>query len=86
MALVEIYCSMLCPYCYTAKKLLDKKGVDYEETDVLMKPGKRAEMVERAGGKTSVPQIFISGMHIGGAQELQALDDAGKLDGMLAGP
>ena len=86
MAQVEIYCSMLCPYCYQAKKLLDSKGVDYEETDVLMKPGKRAEMVERAGGKTSVPQIFISGAHIGGALELQALEEAGKLDGLLAAP
>ena len=83
MAQVEIYCSVLCPYCYKAKSLLDSKGVDYDETDVLMKPGKRAEMVERAGGKTSVPQIFIGGQHIGGADDLYALEDQGRLDGLL---
>ena len=83
MARVEIYSSMLCGYCYRAKKLLDSKAVAYEDTDVMMKPKRRAEMVERAGGRTSVPQIFINGRHVGGCDELYALDAEGKLDALL---
>ena len=83
MAHVEIYSSMLCPFCYRAKKLLDSKGIAYEETDVLMHPSKRAEMVERAQGRTSVPQIFINGQHVGGSDELHALDAQGELDPLL---
>ena len=83
MARVEIYTSMLCGFCYRAKSLLDCKGVEYEEIDVLAKPGKRAEMVERSAGKTSVPQIFIDDRHIGGCDELYILDDQGKLDPLL---
>ena len=83
MARVEIYSSMLCGYCYRAKKLLDSKGVAYENTDVMMRPKRRAEMVQRAGGRTSVPQIFINGRHIGGCDELHALDAEGKLDPLL---
>lgn len=83
MAHVEIYSSMLCPACYRAKKLLDTKDADYDEIDVLMHPSKRVEMVERAGGKTSVPQIFIDGQHVGGSDDLHALDDRGELDPLL---
>ncbi len=83
MARVEIYTSMLCGYCYRAKKLLERKGVAYEETDVMLKPSKRAEMTERAGGRTSVPQIFIDGRHIGGCDELYALERNGALDPLL---
>ena len=83
MAHVEIYSSMLCPFCHRAKKLLDGKGVAYEETDVLMHPSKRREMVERAGGLTSVPQIFIDGQHVGGSDELYALEARGELDPLL---
>ncbi|MCG8360754.1 MAG: glutaredoxin 3 [Kiloniellales bacterium] len=83
MAHVEIYSSMLCPFCYRAKKLLDSKGIAYDETDVLMHPSKRAEMVERAQGRTSVPQIFINGQHVGGSDELHALDAQGELDPLL---
>ena len=83
MAQIEIYSSMLCPYCYRAKSLLDQKGVEYQETDILMRPGRRAEMVERSGGHTSVPQIFIGERHVGGYDELQALEDSGELDPLL---
>ncbi len=83
MAHIEIYASMLCPYCYRAKKLLDGKGVAYDETDVTMNAAKRREMTERANGLTSVPQIFIDGRHIGGSDELYALDAKGELDALL---
>ena len=83
MAKVEIYSSMLCPFCYRAKKLLSTKGVDFEEIDVMMRPGRKREMVQRAGGRTSVPQIFINDEHIGGCDELYALEAAGKLDERL---
>ena len=86
MARVEIYSSLLCGFCHRAKRLLKEKGVDFEETDVTMSPGKRGEMMERAGGRTSVPQIFINGAHIGGSDELYALDAEGKLDALLAAP
>ena len=83
MARVEIYSSMLCGYCYRAKKLLDSKGVAYEDTDVMMRPKRRAEMVQRAAGRTSVPQIFINDRHIGGCDDLYALEAEGKLDALL---
>ncbi len=83
MARVEIYTSMFCGYCHRAKRLLDDKGVGYEETDVLVDPSKRGEMTERAGGETAVPQIFIDGRHIGGSDELLALEAEGKLDALL---
>jgi len=75
---------MLCGYSYRAKKLIESKGVDYEEFDVMLKPGLRAEMVQRSGGRTSVPQIFIDGRHLGDCEELYALEAAGKLDPLLA--
>ena len=83
MAQVEIYTGMMCGYCSAAKRLLKKKGVDFEETDVTWKPGKRAEMMQRAKGRHSVPQIFIDGEHIGGCDDLYALDAAGRLDPKL---
>lgn len=83
MAQVEIYTGMMCGYCSAAKRLLKKKGVAFEETDVTWKPGKRAEMMQRASGRHSVPQIFIDGEHVGGCDDLYALDAAGKLDAKL---
>ena len=81
---VEIYSSMLCGFCYRAKKLLDMKGVAYREIDVMLHPMRRREMRERSGGRTSVPQIFIDGVHIGGSDDLLALESQGKLDALLA--
>jgi glutaredoxin 3 len=83
MARVEIYSSMFCGYCARAKALLQKKGVQYEDIDVLEHTERRDEMVKRAGGRTTVPQIFIDGVHIGGSDELAALERQGKLDAML---
>lgn len=85
MAEVVVYSSPFCPYCARAKKLLDQKGIAYEEIDVFSNPSRRREMTEKAEGRTSVPQIFIDGKGIGGSDELHALDRAGKLDPMLAG-
>ena len=83
MAKIEIYSSMLCGYSYRAKKLLERKGVDYDDIDVMLKPGRRAEMVQRSGGRTSVPQIFVDGQHLGNCDELYALEAAGKLGPIL---
>lgn len=83
MADVQIYTSMFCGYCARAKHLLKNKGVTFEEIGVDMKPDVRAEMRERAGGVNTVPQIFIDGKHIGGSDDLQALDDSGGLDPLL---
>ena len=85
MAAIEIYTTEVCPYCVRAKKLFDKKGVRYSEIDVTTDDGLRQFMTERAGGKRSVPQIFIGGVHVGGCDDLYALDRAGKLDPLLAG-
>ena len=84
MARVEIYSTMFCGYCARAKSLFDKKGVDYVNIDVIEDTSKRDEMVERSGGRQTVPQIFINGEHIGGSDELHALDRAGGLDAKLA--
>jgi len=84
MAQVEIYTTMLCPYCWRAKQLLEERGAQVKEVDVMADGKLRAEMRERAGGRTSVPQIFINGQHVGGCDELYALDRAGKLEPMLA--
>jgi glutaredoxin 3 len=83
MARVEIYSTLFCPYCARAKGLLEKKGVDYVNIDVMEDTSKRDEMVERSGGRQTVPQIFIDGESIGGCDELYALDRAGKLDPKL---
>ena len=84
MVKVEIYTGMMCGYCSAAKHLLKKKGVDFEETDVSSDAAKRQEMMTRANGKHSVPQIFIDNVHVGGCDELYALDAAGELDSKLA--
>lgn len=84
MAKVEIYSSIFCGYCARAKALLDRKGAEYDNIDIMEHPDRRDEMVERAGGRTSVPQIFINGEHIGGSDDLHALDRAGDLDAKLA--
>jgi glutaredoxin 3 len=83
MAKVEIYATMWCPYCARARALLKQKGVAYTEIDLDEEPGRRAEMIERAHGGRSVPQIFIDGEHIGGCDDMMALDRAGKLDPKL---
>jgi len=83
MARVEVYSTLFCPYCARAKSLLEKKGVDYVTIDVIEDTQKRDEMVERSGGRRSVPQIFIDGDHIGGYDDLASLDRAGKLDAKL---
>lgn len=83
MAKVEIYTTMLCGYCYRAKKLLDERGVTYREIDVMTDGKLREEMRARAGGRSSVPQIFIDDRHIGGCDELYALERSGKLAPLL---
>ena len=79
-ARVEIYYSPLCPYCHRALNLLDRKGVIYQGFNVLEKASLRPEMVKRSNGRTSVPQIFINGEHIGGSDELHLLDEVDALD------
>ena len=83
MAKVEMYTTMWCGYCARARNLLQRKGVDFEDIDVEADTSKRKEMVQRAGGRTTVPQIFIDGVHVGGSDDLAALDRAGKLDPLL---
>jgi glutaredoxin 3 len=85
MARVEIYTKFGCPYCARAKALLGEKGVDYEEYEINSVPGKRDEMMERSAGRHTVPQVFIDGRHVGGSDDLAALERAGELDGMLQG-
>ena len=84
MPKVEIYTKMTCPYCYRAKSLLKQKGVDPEEIAVDFGGEKKQEMVQRAGGRMTVPQIFINGRHVGGCDDLYELEWAGKLDELLA--
>ncbi|HEX7853111.1 MAG TPA: glutaredoxin 3 [Sphingobium sp.] len=84
MAKVEIYTKAFCGFCFRAKALLEGKGVDFEEYDITMGGPKRQEMLERAPGRTTVPQIFIDGRHIGGCDDLQALEARGGLDPLLA--
>ena len=84
MAKVEIYTKAFCPYCSRAMQLLASKGVEPAEYDITMDRAKRAEMLDRAQGRSTVPQIFIDGAPIGGSDDLAALDRAGKLDPMLA--
>lgn len=85
MVKVEIYTSPLCPYCWRAKRLLTQKGIAFQEIDVWSEPARRAEMVSRAGGRTTVPQIFIDGRGIGGSDDLHELERRGELDRLLAG-
>lgn len=84
MAKVEIYTKIFCGFCIRAKRLLDMKKVDYQEYSVDMGGDKKAEMVQRSGGRTTVPQIFIGGRHVGGCDELMGLEQEGKLDELLA--
>ncbi len=83
MARVEIYTRMFCGYCTAAKGLLNRKSAAFEEHDITLDGPKRAEMIERAAGRTTVPQVFIDGVHIGGCDDLHALDRDGRLDPML---
>ena len=80
---VEVYATAFCPYCSRAKKLLGEKGVAFVEIDIDREPQQREAMVSRSGGRYTVPQIFIDGQHVGGCDDLHALDRAGKLDPML---
>jgi glutaredoxin 3 len=82
---VEVYTTPYCPYCVSAKELLSSKGVTFVEINVAGEPARRAEMVARANGSTTVPQIFIGATHVGGCDDLYELDDAGTLDALLKG-
>lgn len=84
MKMVEIYTSPLCGFCHAAKRLLNQKGVNFSEIDVLAQPERKAEMVQRANGGRTVPQIFVGETHVGGCDDLYALERAGKLDSLLA--
>lgn len=81
---VEIYTSPLCGFCHAAKRLLTQKGVSFSEIDVLAQPERKQEMVQRANGGRTVPQIFIGDTHVGGCDDLYALERGGKLDPLLA--
>ncbi len=83
MAKVEIYTSPLCGFCYQAKSLLNNKGVDFDEVDIIANPDRKPEMIARAMGRQTVPQIFINNAHIGGCDDLFGLDTEGKLDPLL---
>ena len=85
MSRVEIYTTRICPYCRRAKALLEKKGAAYEEIDVSDDDALRGRMVEMAGGRRTVPQIFIDGQAIGGSDDLYALEQEGRLDALLGG-
>lgn len=80
---VEIYTSPLCGFCHAAKRLLTQKGVSFSEVNVLANPNRKAEMMKRANGGRTVPQIFIGDVHVGGSDDLHALERAGKLDALL---
>jgi glutaredoxin 3 len=82
---IEIYTTPYCPYCVAAKRLLAKKGADFTEIDVSYDASERDKMIERANGSMTVPQIFIGATHVGGCDDLYALDQAGKLDPLLNG-
>lgn len=84
MARIELYTKAFCPYCARAKKLLGDKDVPFEEYEISGGGAKREEMIQRAGGRTTVPQIFIDDRHIGGSDDLMALEREGKLDSLLA--
>ncbi len=84
MKKIEIYTTATCPYCIRAKALLNKKGASFEEIRVDVNPTLRPEMVKRANGRTTVPQIFIGGRHVGGCDDLHDLDYEGQLDPLLA--
>jgi glutaredoxin 3 len=83
---VIVYTQPFCGYCTAAKRLLKEKGAEFTELDVMVEAGRRTEMIERSGGRRTVPQIFIDGRHIGGYDDLSALDRSGELDRLLASP
>jgi glutaredoxin 3 len=83
---VIVYSQPFCGYCSAAKRLLTTKGAEFTEIDVMFEAGRRDEMIERSGGRRTVPQIFIDGRHIGGFDDLSALDKTGELDRLLAAP
>jgi glutaredoxin 3 len=85
MQAVEIYTAPLCGYCHAAKRLLQQKGVAFTEIDLGRNPERRAEMMDRAAGRHTVPQIFVGPTHVGGCDDLYALERAGRLDALLAG-
>ncbi|MBB3994101.1 glutaredoxin 3 [Sulfitobacter undariae] len=85
MNTVEIYTSPLCGFCHATKRLLNEKGISFSEVDVLANPDRKPEMIKRANGGRTVPQIFIGDIHVGGNDDLYALERAGKLDALLAG-
>lgn len=80
---VEIYTSPLCGFCHAAKRLLKQKGITYSEINLLTDPARKPEMIQRAGGSHTVPQIFVGDVHVGGCDELYALDRAGRLDPLM---
>jgi len=82
---IELYTSPLCGFCHAAKRLLAAKAVDFTEIDILAEPQRKTEMIERADGRRTVPQIFIDGRAIGGCEELYDLERTGELDRLLAG-
>ena len=84
MSIVELYTSPYCGYCQAAKRLLTSKSATFQEVDISRDPGRRSEMLARSNGKHMVPQIFINDKHIGGCDELHALERSGKLGAMLA--
>lgn len=85
MPAVTIYTKPYCPYCDGARELLEKKGVNFSEIDISGKPDLRAEMIQRSGGRMTVPQIFAGDRHLGGCDDIFALDARGELDPVLAG-
>jgi glutaredoxin 3 len=85
MAAIEIYTSPMCGFCHAAKRLLKQKGVDYTEFDIWAEPERKPEMLQRANGRHTVPQVFVGKTHIGGCDELYELERAGKLDALLQG-
>lgn len=84
MATVEMYIKPTCPFCHAAVRLLDDKKVAYTVVNILAEPQRRPEMIQRANGRSTVPQVFIDGQHIGGFDDLSALNASGKLDPLLA--
>lgn len=84
MKTVEIYTSPLCGFCHAAKRLLSQKGVNFSEIDISREPSRRQEMMQRANGRRTVPQIFVGETHVGGCDDLYDLERAGKLDPLLA--
>lgn len=84
MAKVQIYTKAFCPYCARAMRLLGSKSVEIEEIDITMDTARRAEMIDRSGGRTTVPQVFIGDRHIGGSDDLAAIEARGELDALIA--